>query len=49
MRGDWFRKTMLSVLLAAGLSACASNGVQPGIVYSSGVPQGGSYGNSIAV
>jgi outer membrane lipoprotein SlyB len=45
MRGDWIRRLMLPLLLAAGLGACASNGVQPGIVYSSGVPQGSTYGN----
>ena len=39
MRGNWFRVLVLPLLLAAGLGACASGGVQPGIVHSSG-PQG---------
>jgi outer membrane lipoprotein SlyB len=45
MRGNWIR-VLVPLLLAAGLGACASNAVQPGIVYSSGVPQGSTYGNS---
>src|SRR4029450_5661338 len=40
MRGKMIRSVLLPLLLAAGLGACASNGVQPGIVYSSGAPQG---------
>jgi len=54
MRGNWIRLLALPLLLAAGLGACASNGVPPGIVYTSGVPSGsgpgpsasGPYGNS---
>ena len=49
MRGNRIRSLLLPLLLAAGLGACASNGVQPGIVYSSGAPQGayggGQYGS----
>src|SRR5260221_3041714 len=44
MRGNWIRVLVLPLLLAAGLGACASNAVQPGIVYSSGAPSGGAYG-----
>ena len=33
MRGNRIRSLLLPLLLAAGLGACASNGVQPGIVY----------------
>ena len=36
MRGNRFLKSSLPLLLAAGLGACASNGVQPGIVSRSG-------------
>ncbi len=43
MRGNWFRVFVLPLLLAAGLGACASNAVQPGIVYTSGAPSG-AYG-----
>ena len=43
MRGNRIRSLLLPLLLAAGLGACASNGVQPGIVYSSGAPPG-AYG-----
>ena len=35
MRGYRIRFWLLPMLLAAGLTACASNGVQPGIVYTS--------------
>ena len=35
MRGYRIRFLLLPLLLAAGLTACASNGVQPGIVYTS--------------
>jgi outer membrane lipoprotein SlyB len=49
MRGKTIRSLLLPLLLAAGLGACASNGVQPGIVYSSGAPSGayggGPYGS----
>ena len=49
MRGNRIRTLLLPLLLAAGLGACASNGVQPGIVYSSGAPSGayggGQYGS----
>lgn len=47
MRGQFIR-LLLPLLLAAGLGACASQGVQPGIVYTSGVPSGsgpGPYGS----
>jgi len=48
MRGNRIRTLLLPLLLAAGLGACASNAVQPGIVYSSGAPSGayggGQYG-----
>lgn len=49
MRGKRIRSLLLPLLLAAGVAACASNGVQPGIVYSSGAPSGayggGPYGS----
>ncbi len=38
MRGYRIRFLLLPLLLAAGLTACASNGVQPGIVYTSSSP-----------
>lgn len=41
MRG-WIRVFLLPLLLSAGLGACASNAVQPGIVYTSGTPSGGT-------
>ena len=40
MRGNRFLKSSLPLLLAAGLGACASNGVQPGIVSRSGPTSG---------
>lgn len=43
MRGNTIRSLLVPLLLAAGLGACASNAVQPGIVYSSGAPSG-AYG-----
>ena len=43
MRGNGIRLLLLSLVLTAGLGACASNAVQPGIVYSSGAPSG-AYG-----
>ena len=43
MRGNWIRVLLLlPLLLAAGLGACASNAVQPGIVYTSSAPPSGS-------
>jgi len=45
MRGDWIRVLLLPLLLAAGLGACASNAVQPGIVYTSSAPPSGTYGS----
>ena len=38
MRGYGSGFLLLPLLLAAGLTACASNGVQPGIVYTSSAP-----------
>lgn len=38
MRGYRIRLSVLPLLLGAGLTACASNGVQPGIVYTSSAP-----------
>ncbi len=38
MRGYRIGFWLLPLLLAAGLTACASNGVQPGIVYTSSAP-----------
>jgi outer membrane lipoprotein SlyB len=38
MRGNGFHRSLLPLLLAAGLGACASGGVQPGIVSRSGPP-----------
>src|SRR5258708_4869325 len=52
MRGNWIGLRALPLLLAASLGACASNGVPPGVVYTSGVPSGsgpgpsGPYGNT---
>jgi outer membrane lipoprotein SlyB len=40
MRGRSFRVLVLPLLMLVSLGACASNAVQPGIVYSSGVPSG---------
>jgi outer membrane lipoprotein SlyB len=45
MRGNWVRVFLLPLLLAVGVGACASNAVQPGIVYGSGAPSGGAYGS----
>jgi outer membrane lipoprotein SlyB len=42
MRGYRIGLLLLPLLLAAGLGACASNGVQPGIVYTSSAPSAGS-------
>src|SRR5260370_8126483 len=42
MRGYRIRFLLLPLLLAAGLTACASNGVQPGIVYTSSAPSAAS-------
>jgi outer membrane lipoprotein SlyB len=42
MRGYQIRFWLLPMLLAAGLTACASNGVQPGIVYTSSAPPAAS-------
>ena len=49
MRGNWIRLLALPLLLAAGLGACASNGVPPGIVYTSGVPSGSGPGPSARI
>src|SRR5260370_3424120 len=42
MRGYRIRFLLMPLLLAAGLAACASNGVQPGIVYTSSAPSAAS-------
>src|SRR5260370_2455849 len=42
MRGYRIRFLLLPLRLAAGLTACASNGVQPGIVYTSSAPSAAS-------
>ena len=42
MRGYRIRFWLLPLLLAAGLTACASNGVQPGIVHTSSAPPAAS-------
>jgi outer membrane lipoprotein SlyB len=42
MRGYRIRFLLLPLLLAAGLTACASNGVQPGIVNTSSAPPAAS-------
>src|SRR5260370_21540675 len=42
MRACRIRFLLLPLLLAAGLTACASNGVQPGIVYTSSAPSAAS-------
>ena len=42
MRGYRIGFWLLPLLLAAGLTACASNGVQPGIVYTSSAPPAAS-------
>ncbi|MBV8189220.1 MAG: hypothetical protein JOY64_13810 [Alphaproteobacteria bacterium] len=44
MRGNWMRVLLLPIFLLMGLGACASNAVQPGIVYSAGVPSGSGPG-----
>ena len=44
MRGRLVRIVGLPLVLLAGLGACSSSGVQPGIVYSSGVPSGSGPG-----
>jgi outer membrane lipoprotein SlyB len=44
MRRSLVRISILPLVLAVGLGACASNGVQPGIVYTSGVPSGSGPG-----
>src|SRR5262249_61834751 len=44
MRGRLVRIVGLPLVVLAGLSACSSAGVQPGIVYSSGVPSGSGPG-----
>ena len=44
MRGYRLRLSLLPLLLAAGLTACASNGVQPGIVSTSSAPAAGNGG-----
>lgn len=48
MRGKSVRLLVLPLLLAAGLGACGSSGVQPGIVYTSSAPPptSGAYGNA---
>src|SRR5260370_36240877 len=38
MRGYRIRLSWLPLLLAAGVTACASNGVPPGLVYTSSAP-----------
>jgi outer membrane lipoprotein SlyB len=50
MRGETVRRLLLPLWLVAGLSACANNAVQPGIVSTSGssVASVPSYGNSQA-
>ncbi len=42
------KSALLPVILAVGLSACASNGVQPGIVNSNNYSSGGGYQNASA-
>ncbi|HTB41701.1 MAG TPA: hypothetical protein VK777_31745 [Reyranella sp.] len=44
MRGYRIRFSLLPLLLAASLTACASNGVQPGIVYTSSAPPASGQG-----
>src|SRR5689334_5234151 len=51
MRGRFVRAVLLPLLLAAGLGACASNGVQPGFVKtaSSATPPPGSSGRVVNI
>jgi outer membrane lipoprotein SlyB len=47
MIGKWVRLTLLPLLLAAGLTACESGGVQPGIVNTSAAGPTASNGSSV--
>lgn len=47
MIGKWVRLTLLPLLLAAGLTACESGGVQPGIVNTSAAGPAASNGSSV--
>lgn len=51
MRGRFFRAVLLPLVLAAGLGACASNGVQPGFVKTanSATPPPGSSGRVVSI
>jgi outer membrane lipoprotein SlyB len=44
MRGNWFCVLLLPAVLAVALAGCASNGVPPGIVYTSSAPGAGGPG-----
>lgn len=47
MIGKWVRLTLLPLALAAGLTACESGGVQPGIVNTSAAGPAASNGSSV--
>lgn len=48
MIGNWVRLSLLPLLLAAGLTACESGAVQPGIVSTSAAAPGAANGNRVA-
>lgn len=49
MIGNWVRLSLLPLLLAAGLTACESGAVQPGIVSTSAAAPGAANGSLAAV
>ncbi|TAJ39939.1 MAG: hypothetical protein EPO55_10645 [Reyranella sp.] len=49
MIGNWVRLSLLPLLLAAGLTACESGAVQPGIVSTSAATPGAANGSLAAV
>lgn len=49
MIAKWVRLSLLPLLLAAGLTACESGAVQPGIVSTSATTPGAANGNRVAV
>lgn len=49
MIGKWVRLSLLPLLLAAGLAACDSGAVQPGIINTSAAAPGASNGSLAAV
>lgn len=47
MIGNWVRHLLLPLVLAAGLAACESGGVQPGIVHTSAVGPVAANGSTV--